>query len=147
MKKNNKIKMNDDEMFEEPVVAYPPRTVVRELPSPPAPVQYEFAIDKHIGELPEYAELVNVLRSAQEGDIVVLSIDSPGGNLFTGQRIIREIQACEATVIADVCSQASSMASMIALSCDHLFNCNFFKAGYAYNLFFLLCHNNFSFIL
>lgn len=108
---------NEEQFFEE-AFTQKQQVAVREI-EPPC-YQYEFSINKEIRELDEYENLINALRSATDRDVVVLTITSPGGNLHTAQMIISEIESTSAYTVALVVGEASSAASMIALSCCEL---------------------------
>ena len=96
-----------------------PRATVRELHNPS--YEYSFPIDSGIGDLANYDELLTILRNATENDVVIISINSPGGSLHTAQVIVDEINACEATTIASVAGECASAATMVALACDRLY--------------------------
>lgn len=113
-------KQNNEQCCEATLVKTSPRCIVREI-QPPR-YQFEYPIDTEIGELCVYDELINVLRSASEDDFVLLSINSPGGNLHTAQALIAEIESSQAYTIAYVTGEASSAASMIALACNEMFS-------------------------
>lgn len=82
--------------------------------------QHEFPITGAIEGVEEYDDLINALRGAGSEDVVLITINTPGGDLMTAQVLVDEIDACEGIVIAKVAGQASSAGSIIALACDVL---------------------------
>lgn len=66
----------------------------------------------------QYEELITQLRNANENDMMILKINSPGGRADVGFMIVKAIQTSPATVLAHVVWPSASMASIIALSCD-----------------------------
>ncbi len=50
----------------------------------------------------QYSELCEELYNSQEGDVVVLKINSPGGNVDVGSSILHAIDSTNARVIAEV---------------------------------------------
>ena len=60
------------------------------------------------------------LLTAQDGDVIELWINSPGGNLHTALQIVEGIKASPAKVIAILAGECHSGASMIALACNDI---------------------------
>ena len=67
-----------------------------------------------------YTEMFYTLRTAGEGDIVYLHLNSSGGDFNTGLQIINNITASPATVVTLLEARAYSMAALIFLSGDKL---------------------------
>ena len=67
-----------------------------------------------------YTELFYTLRTAREGDIVYLHLNSSGGDFNTGLQIINNIAASAATVVTLLEARAYSMAALIFLAGDKL---------------------------
>ena len=65
-----------------------------------------------------YAEFPALIKGAEED--IDLQIDSPGGSVLTGLKIIAAIQDARVGVYAHVSTIAASMAGYIALACDHV---------------------------
>lgn len=80
----------------------------------------EYEIFDTIEDHEQYVELRDDLYRANENDIAILKINSPGGNVDVGLMIVKAIQESKANVIARVMFPSASMASLIALSCDFL---------------------------
>jgi ATP-dependent protease ClpP protease subunit len=70
----------------------------------------------NIGEADEYVEEFEAIRSAGADDIVVLHINSFGGDLFTAIQFMRVIAETKATVVASCEGACMSAATMIFLS-------------------------------
>tara|TARA_Y100000114_G_C11764120_1_gene332414 strand:+ start:81847 stop:82620 length:774 start_codon:yes stop_codon:yes gene_type:complete len=80
-------------------------------------VRYEYYLTGEIGDPEEYLDLCNILRSASAQDEVVIRINSPGGQVRTGNMIINAIAESEATVVGFIESDCGSMATFIFLAC------------------------------
>ena len=78
---------------------------------------FDIYLDEEIKDPTYYRHAFQVLRSAQQGDLVRIHVSSPGGNLNSAIIFKNCIEACEADVIAIVEAEAYSAASLIALSC------------------------------
>lgn len=65
-----------------------------------------------------YTNIIALLNSASENDVIRLNINSPGGSLDTAFQLYTEIKACDALVVGVISSDCSSAASVIFLACD-----------------------------
>ncbi len=83
-------------------------------------VRYEFMLFGAIESLSDYSDLLHVLRDAQDGDSVLLKINSPGGDIDTGMMIVQAIQKSAAVTVCDVVYPSASMASIIAVCGDYM---------------------------
>lgn len=98
------------------------------IPSPPDQLgyffetqqmtQYTVPIDEGILEPSYYRGIVNMLTNANEQDLVIFRINSPGGRMDGLLSLLDAIETTEATTIADIVGECSSAASILALSCD-----------------------------
>lgn len=79
-----------------------------------------FFLDEEIMQPSYYRNLLQILLSANEGDIVELWINSCGGDLSSAESIIAGIMSTEARVLGVLNGKAYSAASMIALNCHEL---------------------------
>ena len=80
--------------------------------------QYTVPIDEAFMDASYYRGVVNMLSQANEQDLVIFKLNSPGGN-FTGLlSLLDAIDTTQATTIADITGQAASAASILALHCD-----------------------------
>lgn len=98
-------------------------------------VQYthhRFFIDRGIGDMHEYQNLIQTLISAGEGDLVELVVSSYGGTLESALNIVSAIQESSATVRAVITGSCHSAASVITLSCHEVVVLDFAN---------MLCHN------
>jgi ATP-dependent protease ClpP protease subunit len=74
-----------------------------------------------VGEIttPEdYVEWYEIIRNANENDVVKIHINSPGGNLFTAVQFMRVMGESQAKIIASVEGACMSAATMVFLSAD-----------------------------
>lgn len=81
---------------------------------------YDLYVDEDIKDPTYYRHAFQVLRSAQQGDLVRIFISSPGGNLNSALIFRNCIQECQGDVIAIIEAEAYSAASLIALSCPSI---------------------------
>jgi ATP-dependent protease ClpP protease subunit len=79
---------------------------------------YDIILDEDIHEPSYYRNAFQVLRDAQEGDLIRIFICSNGGSLASAIQFKNYIEDCNGHVIAVVDGYAYSAASMIAL-CAH----------------------------
>ena len=82
--------------------------------------EYNLYLHGEIGEADDFMEHFAVYKSANEGDLVRLYINSPGGSLSTGMEYIRHMRECSANIIAVLGVEVASMASAIALEADEI---------------------------
>ena len=93
-----------------------PVVVAKVLVEPP--IEYQVYIDGEITGTEDYFHIINTLRSALEGDVIHISINSPGGLLNTAQVLCKEIYNSPAFVYCSVYGECSSAATAIAFACD-----------------------------
>jgi len=79
---------------------------------------YDIYLDEEIKDPTYYRQAFQVLRSAQQGDLVRIYISSVGGNMNSAAMFKNCIQQCQADVIAVIEAEAYSAASLIALCCS-----------------------------
>lgn len=100
-----------------------------EPPEPPPFRRYEsqgvvrqisFYLSGEIGAPILYTELLYALRTASKSDLILLHLNTPGGNFDTGLQIINNIGASEAQVVTILEARAYSMGAMIFLAGDEL---------------------------
>ncbi len=80
--------------------------------------QYTVPIDESFMEASYYRGIVNMLAQANEQDIVIFRINSPGGQFSGLLSLLDAIETTQAMTIADITGQAASAASILALNCD-----------------------------
>lgn len=81
---------------------------------------YKFYIDEIVGPPSMYRELLNVLSTATEDDVVELEVNTKGGDLSSAVAIITAIRGAACTVVGKLHGDAMSAGSAIALSCHQL---------------------------
>jgi len=82
--------------------------------------QISFYLSGEIGAPIQYTDLLYTLRTARETDLILLHLNTPGGNFDTGLQIINNIGASEAHVITALEARAYSMGAMLFLAGDEL---------------------------
>ena len=80
--------------------------------------QYTVPVDESFMEASYYRGIVNMLAQANEQDIVIFRINSPGGQFSGLLSLLDAIETTQAMTIADITGQAASAASILALNCD-----------------------------
>jgi len=83
-------------------------------------VKVMYYIHGEIEAYSTYEEMLGELHTYSANDVVVISINSGGGDIHIGDSIIKAIENCQAKTIAYVEAPIYSMASVIALACDEL---------------------------
>lgn len=71
-----------------------------------------------IGPPESYISAFDIIRHAQETDVIKFNINSPGGDLFTTIQFLRAIAECRGMVVASAEGACMSAATMIFLSAD-----------------------------
>lgn len=86
----------------------------------PKPVAqlYELYITGEIEEASNYIPWFDMIRHADEMDIIKIYINSYGGDLFTAIQFMRVLAETRASIICSVEGACMSAATMIFLSCD-----------------------------
>jgi len=79
---------------------------------------YTVYLSGMIGEPSSYTKIFDMIRNAEETDIIKLHINSEGGDLFTTIQFIRTMTESRATIIASAEGMCMSAATMIFLSAD-----------------------------
>ena len=82
--------------------------------------EYNLYLHGEIGGPDDFMEHFAVYKTASEGDIVRLYINSMGGSLSTGMEYIRHMRECDAKIVAVLGVEVASMASAIALEADEI---------------------------
>lgn len=82
--------------------------------------QVDYYLCGEIREPELYTELFYTLRNATETDLILLHINSPGGDFNTGLQIVNNVRASSARVVTILEARAYSMAALIFLSGDEL---------------------------
>lgn len=80
---------------------------------------HKFYISGEIKQPSEYTQWFETIRNCSENDIVVLHINSYGGDLFTAIQFMRVMTESKATIVASVEGACMSAATLIFLSAKH----------------------------
>lgn len=79
-----------------------------------------FFLDEEIMEPHYYRNLLQVLLSASDNDVIEIWINTRGGDISSTEAIVSAIQNSEAQVVGLINGMAYSAGSVIALSCPNL---------------------------
>jgi len=82
--------------------------------------QISYYLSGEIGAPILYTDLLYTLRTATPSDVILLHLNTSGGNFDTGLQIINNISASDAQVITILEARAYSMGAMIFLAGDEL---------------------------
>ena len=82
--------------------------------------QISFYLSGEIGAAILYTDLLYTLRTASKSDVILLHLNTPGGNFDTGLQIMNNIDASEARVVTILEARAYSMGALIFLAGDEL---------------------------
>jgi ATP-dependent Clp protease protease subunit len=80
---------------------------------------HRFYLSGEIGDPEKYIPMFEQIRTAEENDVVMLFINSPGGSLATTLQFLRVLEETPATTVAIVEGYCMSAATLIFLSCKH----------------------------
>lgn len=81
---------------------------------------HDVFLDKPIEEATEYRDLISLLVNANEGDVINLFINSPGGLLDTSLAIIESIKVSKAYVVGIINGACHSAASILVMYCSEV---------------------------
>lgn len=82
--------------------------------------EYALYITGPITSPDAYVEHFAALKAAQEGDIVVIHLSTPGGDLSTATMLIDHIRDCPARVIGVVGMECASAGSALMMAMDEI---------------------------
>jgi len=99
---------------------FPVQEHVRIIQSTSVANHYRVFLDNGIEEPAKYRDLIQILISATESDLVELVVSCDGGSLDTTIDITNALRVTEATTRAVITSKAHSGGSFIALACDEV---------------------------
>lgn len=89
------------------------------FPDRPIAKVHKFYISGEIKPPSEYISWFETIRNAGETDVVVLHINSYGGDLFTAIQFMRAMTETKANIVASVEGACMSAATIIFLSARH----------------------------
>lgn len=116
MNNKSRTKYDDDLMFDEPNnsmhLDFHARSVVSNIISVP--------IDEDIKSPAYYRKIVLMADELQSNDVLVFTINSPGGSLYGLLSLLSCIQDTQAHTVANIIGACSSSASILALHCDEV---------------------------
>lgn len=96
---------------------------------------HHFYVVNEIGEVKEFLDLINILKTAEEHDTVFIYLNTPGGNLYTAIQIISAMRQSNATVITCLEGEVASAGTLIFLA-GHKYvvnpNCTFMIHNYSH---------------
>lgn len=73
-----------------------------------------------VGEPKQFLKWYDILQTASEDDLVIIHINSYGGELMTTIQLVTHIKTSQAQVVCQIESACASAATMIALACQGL---------------------------
>lgn len=98
-------------------ITLPPPTPRSVFQGPYGQVYY-FYLSGYIGDPEEYGEWVQKIRTADESDIVMIFVNSPGGSAATTIQLINAMRSSSAKVMVSVEGECMSAATLILLAAD-----------------------------
>ena len=78
--------------------------------------EHHYYLVGEIGAPDFYTDLLHVLNTAEENDLITIHINSVGGNAFTAIQIMSAISTCKGVVHTTIEGEAASAASIIFLT-------------------------------
>lgn len=112
---SNKRKMDEDDLME--FMPIPLLEVYKEVS---IQNKYRVFVDEVITEPSKYRNVINILESATEDDIVEFRLNTPGGNLMTAIQLCNAIENSAATTVAIVDGEVASAGTLFLLACDNV---------------------------
>lgn len=80
--------------------------------------QHEFYLCGEIGPPSNYIEWFNIIRNAGANDVVLIHINSVGGDGSTAIQFLRVMEECQANIVVSVEGDCMSAATMVFLKGD-----------------------------
>lgn len=65
-------------------------------------------------------EIIEVLNKAEDGEVVIININSQGGVMLQGMKIVKAMNNTKATIVCNVGKIAASMAAIIMNNCQFI---------------------------
>lgn len=99
---------------------------------------YHFYISDQIEDYKPFQDLINILKTAEEHDRILIYLNCPGGDLYVAIQIINAIRTSRATVVTCMDGQVCSAATLIFLSGhEYIVNkhCSFMIHNYSEGVF------------
>lgn len=78
--------------------------------------EHQYYLVGEIGAPDFYTDLLHVLNTAEENDLITIHINSVGGDAFTAIQIMSAISTCKGVVHTTIEGEAASAASIIFLT-------------------------------
>lgn len=79
---------------------------------------YQFYLSQPIIEAEKYTHMIHQIRTAQEGDTILIFLNTPGGDLATGVQIINAMKSTGAKVVTVIDGIVASLGTLIFLAGD-----------------------------
>lgn len=92
----------------------PPAFIIKEIVH--TAIETHVYISTEIGEPWEYIDLIHTLNMANPDDVILIHINTPGGNLDTGIQLCNAMKNCQAEVVTILEGQGFSLGSLLFLS-------------------------------
>jgi len=80
--------------------------------------KHVFYINGEIGPLNDYVQMCHTIRTSSENDVIILYINSEGGDINTALSIVDAIEETDATCCASVSGMCYSAATLLFLACS-----------------------------
>ena len=80
--------------------------------------EYKIRLARPITEIDDFSEEIMALEEANENDIVMVQISSPGGSLETCDFLCRRMEECRAPIVVEIGLTCASAASALMLQAD-----------------------------
>lgn len=94
---------------------------------------HHFYIISEIGDVSQYLELIQTLKTAEQHDTIFIYLNTEGGSLTTTIQILSAMKQCNATIITCLEGEVASAGTMIFLA-GHKYlvnpNCSFMVHNY-----------------
>ena len=79
-----------------------------------------FYLSKDIGEPSMYTDMIHRINMASASDVIIIHLNTPGGQLDTGVQIINAMQNSQAKIVTVLEGVAYSLGTLIFLSGDEM---------------------------
>jgi ATP-dependent protease ClpP protease subunit len=118
MKKSQKLFMKSEDYDTESTVSIVHPPAFQYYSNVNQAVEHWFYISSAIRDPSEYTDMTHTIRSASQYDTIYICLNTPGGRLDTGIQLVNAMRASQASIVAVLEAEASSMGAILFLAAD-----------------------------
>ena len=90
----------------------------RAVETTPIAYRHVIRINREIGEPNEWVDEISTIQNATPNDVLHITINSPGGSLYTTTEILSAMAQTQAHIVTEITGECCSAATLIFLAGD-----------------------------